>query len=240
MTDTSSIPAAPTAPLVDDELDILESLVDLQEVRLIELGCGNAGLARELLQRHAGAELIGLEVDERQHARNLASPQAGLHFVHAGAQAIPLRDASFDGALMLKSLHHVPLPMMGQALAEIARVLRPQGWLYVSEPVYAGALNELVRLFNDEAAVRVAAQQALDEAVHRGGWQQLAEVRFDMPVHFRDFADFEQRMMRPSWAEHAIDDALLQRLAERYRQHQGPDGARLTRPMHVRLLRRCS
>jgi hypothetical protein len=100
--------------------------------------------------------------------------------------------------------------MMRQALAQSARVLRPQGWLYVSEPVYAGALNELVRLFNDEAVARAAAQQALDEAVRCGGWQQLAEVRFEMPVHFRDFVDFEQRMMRPSWAEHAIDDALLQ------------------------------
>ena len=71
---------------------------------------------------------------------------------------------------MLKSLHHVPMALMDQALAELARVLRPCGWLYVSEPVYAGQLNELIRLFNDEGEVRAAAQAALDRAVASGRW----------------------------------------------------------------------
>lgn len=42
---------------------------------------------------------------------------------------------------------------MDQALAEVARVLRPGGYLYVSEPVYAGPLNEIVCLYNDEGVV---------------------------------------------------------------------------------------
>ncbi|WP_310733004.1 class I SAM-dependent methyltransferase [Azohydromonas australica] len=128
-------------PLISDELDLLESLVPLDGARLVELGCGAARMARALLERHHDAELTGLEVDERQHAKNLAAPQPRLQFLQAGAQAIPLPDAAFDGALMLKSLHHVPVPLMAQALDEVARVLRPGGWLYVSEPVYGGALN---------------------------------------------------------------------------------------------------
>jgi ubiquinone/menaquinone biosynthesis C-methylase UbiE len=225
-------------PVVDDELDLLESLVPLDRVRLIELGCGAARLARALLARHPGSELIGLEVDLRQHAKNLADPQPGLRFVQAGAEAIPLPDASLDGALMLKSLHHVPMPGMATALAEVARVLVPGGWLYVSEPVYDGPLNEISRLFNDEGVVRAAAQRALDEALHNGSWTPEAERRFATTVRFADFADFEQRMMRPSWAEHAIDDALLARVRARFEPHLGPDGATFTRPMHVRLLRR--
>lgn len=231
-------PRIDTPPLIDDELELLAALVPLAGQEIVELGCGAARLARDLLARFPDSRVTGLEVDERQHAKNLAAKQPGLRFVAGGAQAIPFPDASFDLALMLKSLHHVPLPLLGQALREAARVLRPGGHLYVSEPVYAGPLNELVRLFNDEGVVRAAAQSALDEALQAGPWQQVAERRFETPVAFKDFADFEQRMMRPTFADHRIDDAKLAQVGAAFAPHCGADGARFTRPMHVRLLRR--
>jgi SAM-dependent methyltransferase len=229
-------PAAP--PLVTNELDVLESLVPLRGARLLEAGCGAARLARELLQRHPDAELTGLEVDDRQHAKNLAEPAPRLAFLRAGAEAVPFPDASFDGALMLKSLHHVPRPLMSTALAELARVVKPGGWLYVSEPVYAGDFNDIIRLFNDEREVRAAAQRAVDEALGTGQWDAAAERRFDMPSKFRDFAEFEQRIMRPTFVEHHLDDAMIARVRERFTAHLGPDGAAFTVPVYVRLLRR--
>ncbi len=230
--------AAPPLPPIDDELDILSSLVPLSGQRIIELGCGAAHLARSLLLRWPGCFVTALEVDERQHAKNLAMPQERLTFVAAGAQAIPEGDARFDLALMLKSLHHVPRPLMATALGEVARVLRPGGHLYVSEPVFDGPFNELIRLFNDEGTVRAAAQSALDDALRTGTWEQVAVRRFEMPVHFRHFEDFEQRMMRPTFADHAIDDAKLAAVRRAFEPHCGTHGAHFKRPMHVRLLRR--
>ncbi len=227
-----------TWPVVDDEITLLADLVPLAGQDIIELGCGAATLARALLERHPDSRVTGLEVDERQHAKNLAAPQAGLQFVTGGAEAIALADASFDLALMLKSLHHVPMPMLGQALREVARVLRPGGRLYVSEPVFDGAFNEVMRVFNDERVVRAAAQAALDAAVLGGNWEPLAECRFTMAVRFRDFSDFEQRMMRPTFADHRIDDAKLAATRAVFQRYCAPDGARFMRPMHVRLLRR--
>ena len=224
--------------IVTDELSVLADLVSLAGQDIIELGCGAARLARQLLDRYHDAQVTGLEVDARQHAKNLAAPRERLRFVAAGAEAIPFPDASFDLALMLKSLHHVPMASMARALGEVARVLRPGGHLYSSEPVYAGALNEIVRLFNDEGTVRAAAQAALDEALRTDAWEQVAERRFEMPVSYRDFADFEQRMMRPTFADHRIDDAKLAEVRAVFEPHCGPDGARFTRPMLVRLLRR--
>jgi SAM-dependent methyltransferase len=231
-------PDASNPLLIDDELDVLADLVPLAGQHIVELGCGAAQLSRALLLRHADSRVTGLEVDERQHAKNLAAPQAGLTFIAAGAQAIPFPDASFQLALMLKSLHHVPMPWMAQALGEVARVVRPGGHLYVSEPVYGGAFNEVIRVFNDEGVVRAAAQAALDGALGAGAWTQVTERRFEMPVRFRDFADFEQRMMRPTFADHLIDDTKLASTRAAFEPHVGPDGAHFNRPMHVRLLRR--
>lgn len=225
-------------PLIDDELAVLAELVPLDRLNIIELGCGNARMARTLLQRHPGCRVTGLEVDERQHAKNLAAPQEGLSFIAAGAEAIPFGDAEFDLALMLKSLHHVPMPAMARALGEVARVLKPGGHLYVSEPVYDGALNEVIRLFNDEGVVRAAAQEAVDAALKTGKWEQAAERRFDMPVWYKDFAEFEQRMMRPTYADHKLTDEKIAAVARAFAPHCGPEGAHFTRPMHVRLLRR--
>jgi SAM-dependent methyltransferase len=225
-------------PLIEDELDVLAELVPLAGQEIVELGCGAAALARKLLMRYPQCRVTGLEVDERQHAKNLAAPQAGLRFVAGGAEAIPFADASFDLALMLKSLHHVPLQSMSQALGEVARVLRQGGHLYVSEPVYDGALNELIRLCNDEGVVRAAAQAAVDAALRTGKWTQVADRRFEVPVAFEDFADFERRMMRPTFADHRIDDAKLAEVRTAFERQVGDGPAKFTRPMHVRLLRR--
>ena len=236
MNSSTYFPAAVRS--VTDELTILSEQVELDDIDIIELGCGAARLAQGLLAAHPRSRYTGLEVDQQQHAKNVSAPMGPMRFLLAGAQAIPLPDASFDLALMLKSLHHVPLPLMDQALAEVARVVRPGGLLYVSEPVFHGGLNEVIRLYNDEGVVREAALAA----VHRAGqgplWQAEGELFFEMPVRFRDFAEFEQRMINVTFAERHLSEALREAVRARFEPHMGADGAHFTRPMRVNLLRR--
>ena len=107
--------------------------------------------------------------------------------------------------------------------------------------MYDGALNSIVKLFNDEGMVRMAAQLALDEALdrHDSPWKALQEQHFDMPARYASCADFEQRMLYPTFADHRVDDAVLQAVRAAYARHAAPDGsARFTRPMHVRLLQK--
>ncbi len=226
--------------LIKDELTFLAGLVALESLDIIELGCGKADMARELLRRYPDARVTGLEVDQVQHAKNRANPQAGLTFVAAGAQAIPFAQARFDLAVMLKSLHHIPQALMKQALDDIARVLKPGGLLYVSEPVFAGSLNDISRLYNDEEVVRGYAQQALDEALLNGKWVQVAQERFDMPAYYKNFEDFEIRNMRPSFAEHKIDDIKLAQVKAVFDPYCGENGVTFDKPQHVRLLKRTS
>jgi len=231
-------PKPPTPPLIDNELDVIDELTSPAGLNIIELGCGAAALARDLLDRHAEARITACEIDAIQHAKNLAAPRDRLDFVAAGAQAVPFADASFDLALMLKSLHHVPVAEMATALAEVARVVKAGGHFYVSEPVYAGPLNEIIKLYNDEGAVREAAQAAIDAAVQTGAWTEVISGRFDLQRHYRDFADFEARMMRPSFADHRIDAAMLEKVRAAFEPHCTAQGALFRLPMLVRLLKR--
>jgi ubiquinone/menaquinone biosynthesis C-methylase UbiE len=228
------------ATLIHDEIDVLASLWSAPQGRVIELGCGAARMAQHMLQRWPNLSYLGLEVDAKQHALNRQTPRAGMRFAEGGAQCIDAPDATFDLALMLKSLHHLPIPDMDRAIVEVARVLKPGGLLYVSEPVYTGPLNDIVRLYNDEGMVRTAAQAALDRALRTDEmrWTQLAECHFDMPVRFASFAEFEQRMMRPTYADHQIDESLLHRVSMAFAPHLKSDGADFVRPMHVRMMRK--
>lgn len=225
--------------LISDEIELFARLVPLAAARVVELGCGKAELARRLLERRLVASVRAFEVDRVQHARNLADPHPpNLEFLSGGAEAIPLDDACCEVVLMLKSLHHVPMPMLDQALHEIRRVLVAGGHLYVSEPVFAGEFNEIVRLFHDEGVVRAAAQAALRRAAGEGVLVSLGATVFDMPLAFRDFDDFNDRVIRVTHTSHDLDAATLAEVRRRFDRHMTPDGARFVREMRVDVLRR--
>ncbi|MBN8764513.1 MAG: class I SAM-dependent methyltransferase, partial [Thiobacillus sp.] len=156
--------ADPNPVRVADEADILDELLPLPGAKVLELGCGKADKTR-LIARTA-ASVLALEVDTRQLAENQSAEKPdNVQFEFGGAEDIPVDDSSVDIVLMFKSLHHVPLERMDDVFSEIRRVLKPGGMAYISEPVYAGDFNEIIRLFHDERMVREAAFAAEVKAV---------------------------------------------------------------------------
>jgi SAM-dependent methyltransferase len=223
---------------VTDEADFFQEVIPVRAARLVELGCGKAAFARSLLQRGVAASVDAFEVDPVQHEANVAAPAvAGLRFHLAGAEAIPLPDRSRDAVAMLKSLHHVPVGLLDRALGEIARVLAPGGWLYVSEPVYAGDFNDIVKLFHDEGEVRAAAYAALRRAADAGVLHWDREIVFDTPLHFRDFDDFVDRIVRVTHSIIGLDAAVEAEVRRRFARFQAADGAHFVRQMRVNILR---
>ncbi|MDR0275228.1 MAG: class I SAM-dependent methyltransferase [Burkholderiaceae bacterium] len=220
---------------VDDELRLLCQLADLRGREILDVGCG----AARMTGRIAGLarRVVGIEVDEAQMAKNRARQwPAGLSFERCGAEAMPFADASFDGVTLFKSLHHIPAPVMDQAFSELQRVLRSGGWVFISEPVYAGPFNEIVRLFHDEGAVRQQTLQATQRAIESGGFRLARRQEFLTPVSFRDFDDFRQRMMQPTHIELTVAPALQASVRRAYEAHQSAGGAHFIRPMRADLL----
>jgi SAM-dependent methyltransferase len=225
--------------VIADEVAYLASLVKLDGAAVVELGCGKAEFARKLVERTGVAAVTALEVDRVQHQRNLDAPKhPKLAFAYGGAENIPLAEGAFDGVVMMKSLHHVPVGELDRALREIRRVLKPGGWLYVSEPVYAGEFNEIVRLFHDEGVVRAEAYQALQRASKSGVLEPALEHEFMAPLAFRDYGDFVDKVVRATHSDHAYTDDVAAEVRARFAKHETPEGAKFIRPMRVNLLRR--
>jgi ubiquinone/menaquinone biosynthesis C-methylase UbiE len=226
-------------PKTCPEHDIYTALLALDDKDILELGCGRAEITRALASEGTGRRITALEVDAVQHRlHRTIDDLPNVRFALAGAEAIPAPDASVDIVFMFKSLHHVPLDLMDRALAEIRRVLRPGGYAYISEPLFAGDFNHILRLFHDEEQVRQAAFEAVKRAVDQGLLSLAQELFFNAPMHFDDFADFEAKILKVTHTDHRLSDALYAQVKRQFETHMGPDGACFLMPMRVDLLRK--
>ena len=229
----------PSADRLCDEREVFEALLPFEDADVHELGCGKAEKTRVIAKAGAVASITALEVDRIQHGQNLRlTDLPKVTFALGGAEAIPAPDANFDIVLMFKSLHHVPLDKMEQAMAEIRRVLRPGGLLYVSEPVYAGHYNEIMRLFHDEREVREAAFAGLKAAVASGLFELIDEIFFDSEIRFESFDQFEARALNVTHSDHRLSSELYDTVKRKFMSHLGPQGVSFRQPIRVDLLRR--
>lgn len=222
-----------------NEVQLMLAELPFDGARVLELGCGRAEKTRTLAETGRVREIVALEVDRIQHEKNLQIadlPQVSFRL--GGAEAIPAADASIDIVLMFKSLHHVPVPLMDTALGEIARVLRPGGLAWISEPVYAGDLNEIMRLFHDEKSVREAAFAAVRRAVDGGTLRLERQLFFHTASRFADFAQFDARMIRVTHSNHQLSPELYAEVRQRFTAHLGAQGAAFSNPQRVDLLRK--
>lgn len=233
------IATAATLP-VTPEPPLLERCLPLDGARILELGCGRAQLTRAIATAGRDRSILALEVDEAQHALNLGIDDLpNVRFALGGAESIPAPDASFDVVLLFKSLHHVPADSMSQALREIRRVLKPGGHAWVSEPVFAGAFNEVVRVFHDEERVRRLAFEAVRRAVEDGTLELVEQKFFAAPVEFRDYAEFERLVIGVTHTRHRLTPAQAAETRARFARHADASGAaRFEQPIRVDLLRR--
>lgn len=142
------------------DIEAVSRLLDVKDLRLIDVGCGAGHLARSLAE--LGAIVLGIEPDPAQAERNrTADPVPNVTLLEAGAEKIPADDHSVDGVMFFRSLHHVPRQLMDASLIEAARVLKPEGFLCVVEPGMEGSHYAMMRPFRDETEVRTLAQEAL-------------------------------------------------------------------------------
>ena len=122
---------------------------------VLEVGCGTGLIldrVRGFARGAAGIDLSGGMLAKAVHR--------GLAVAQASATALPFADASVDVAYSFKVLAHIP--PIAQALAEMARVVRPGGWV-LAEFYNARSIRRLVKAVKPPTAVSSTTH---DEAVY--------------------------------------------------------------------------
>lgn len=225
---------------VSTDLEILHRLAKPAGRDVVDIGCGAGALVRELAAR--GARAIGIEISREQLApAQAADPEGVGRYLVGRAERLPLQDASIDVAIFMRTLHHVPPAELMAALRESGRVLRPDGVVYVAEPLAEGDYFALSSLVEDEVEARAAAQRALGEA-GAAGLQRVRTMEYEVDIRLSDVAAFRRRTVSVDPERAPVFDARHDEIVTAFARlgapGEGPGERVFIQPMRADLLRR--
>lgn len=125
-------------------IQLRDSLGDLHGKRILEYGCGEGWITRDLAQ--LGGQVCAFDISPQaaQSAQRTLSDAQLLDRCSIDvmpAEQLTYADESFDAAVGFAIIHHLDLP---RALAELHRVLKPGGVAWFAEPL---ATNPLIQVY---------------------------------------------------------------------------------------------
>jgi len=183
---------------------------------LLDIGPGLGELVQRYGERH---RVVAVEPDA-EYARRVASAWPDRVLMCRGVgEALPLREAAFDGVTLLEVLEHVDDPDV--VLHEAARVLKPRGALCVAVPTsYTEAVYSRLhpQYMTNATHVRVFKKQELIARIERQGFavQEVRTANLEAAVSWFFHALKRSRSDASGYIyEHHGIDARLARVMER-------------------------
>jgi 2-polyprenyl-3-methyl-5-hydroxy-6-metoxy-1,4-benzoquinol methylase len=124
---------------------IISLCAELRARRIVDIGCGNGALCRELASR--GYEVVGCDpsADGVRFAQS-AAPELVFHQIGVDGEPTAVGHESFDVAIATEVIEHLVRPR--NLLRFANQVLRTGGYLIISTP-YHGYLKNLVLAFTN-------------------------------------------------------------------------------------------
>lgn len=114
-------------------LDWIHALADLNQKRVLDVGCGGGILADSMVRK--GADVTGIDLASKSlrvaqlHALETGTPNIQYREVSVEALAQE-QPASFDVVTCMEMLEHVPDP--GSVVRACAELVKPDGWVFFS------------------------------------------------------------------------------------------------------------
>jgi ubiquinone/menaquinone biosynthesis C-methylase UbiE len=120
--------------------------------RGLDVGCGTGRLLASLHGAWPGMKLTGIDLSAPYlaEARRLIGRTARVKLEEAAAEALPFDDASLDLVVSSFLLHELPEAIRAQAIAEMARIVKPGGLVVIVDSIQKGdhpAWDGLLDLF---------------------------------------------------------------------------------------------
>jgi ubiquinone/menaquinone biosynthesis C-methylase UbiE len=117
-----------------ETVEYVESLP--KHSRILDIGCGNG--RNSVLARREGHEVVGVDFSRnllgiavKKLARKLLAKES--HFLAGDASLMPVKENSFDAALYIATLHHIPAAEDRlKSLMELRHCLKPEGTALIS------------------------------------------------------------------------------------------------------------
>lgn len=111
-----------------------------RDVRGLDVGCGTGRLLASLHGAWPGMKLTGIDLSAPYlgEARRLIGRTARVKLEEAAAEALPFDDASLDLVVSSFLLHELPQQIRGAAIAEMARVVKPDGLVVIVDSIQKG------------------------------------------------------------------------------------------------------
>ncbi len=124
----------------------LAALEVARPTAILDVGCGTGRLLRSAAVRFPGARLVGVDAAIEMVKQAEASIPAGIaiEFQQATAEQLPFPNAQFDLVFSTVTFHHWRDQRKG--IAEVARVLAPEGRWLLADFIAAGLMRYVRRL----------------------------------------------------------------------------------------------
>jgi ubiquinone/menaquinone biosynthesis C-methylase UbiE len=111
-----------------------DKILDLAQIAsgetVLDVGCGTGTLAILAKSKSTSAALYGIDASPEMIARARSKARRArveVSFETALAESLPFADEAFDLVVCTVMLHHLPRKTRMQCLAEVRRVLKPEG-----------------------------------------------------------------------------------------------------------------
>ena len=141
-----------------------------QQRTVLDVACGEGYGAAMMAGNAVRVTGVDISADAIRHASNRYGHLANLEFITAPCDCLPFPDASFDLAISFETIEHIET--QPAFIAELARVLRPDGVLLLSSPnkrLYSDA-HDYHNEFHVRELYRNELEELLCEAFPHRSW----------------------------------------------------------------------
>ncbi|KAA0241584.1 MAG: methyltransferase domain-containing protein [Candidatus Brocadia sp. AMX2] len=147
--------------------------------KILDIGCGTGSLLQAITEGYPQVKVVGvdLSIEMLRIARNKQIKDSPL--IACQARCLPFRSESFDKVVSCNAFHYLRKPE--ECLAEIARVLKPQGRIVITDwcddYIACRVCDLFLRVFN-RSHFKTYGRRACEYLLRNAGYSNIQVERY--------------------------------------------------------------